>query len=135
MDKLMSYNWPGNVRELQNVLKRRIVAGNWDEVVDELSIRRSSADFSTPTDLVSGGFPMIDDLIDFDGENPPDLSSFSLKEVRKKALDRVEKAVITHVLDQTGWNRTKASTILKISYKTLLYKIRDLNIEPPMNLP
>jgi DNA-binding NtrC family response regulator len=34
-------------------------------------------------------------------------------------------------LEQTGWNRTKASKILKISYKTLLYKISDLNIEPP----
>jgi DNA-binding NtrC family response regulator len=54
-----------------------------------------------------------------------------LKEIRKIALDRVEKQAISLVLEKTGWNRSKASKILKISYKTLLYKISDLNITPP----
>ncbi|MEE4112424.1 MAG: helix-turn-helix domain-containing protein [Desulfobacteraceae bacterium] len=38
---------------------------------------------------------------------------------------------MSHVLSKTDWNRSKASKILKISYKTLLYKISDLNIVPP----
>ncbi|MGB6012879.1 MAG: helix-turn-helix domain-containing protein [Desulfobacterales bacterium] len=38
---------------------------------------------------------------------------------------------MSFVLEKTGWNRTKAGSILKISYKTLLYKISDLNIKPP----
>jgi DNA-binding NtrC family response regulator len=46
-------------------------------------------------------------------------------------LDRIEKEVISFVLEKTGWNRTKACAILKISYKTLLYKISDLNLKPP----
>jgi DNA-binding NtrC family response regulator len=46
-------------------------------------------------------------------------------------MNIIEKEVISHVLNQTGWNRTKASKILKISYKTLLYKISDLDIMPP----
>jgi DNA-binding NtrC family response regulator len=46
-------------------------------------------------------------------------------------MDRVEKEVIAYVLEKTGWNRSKATKILKISYKTLLYKIKDLRIEPP----
>ena len=46
-------------------------------------------------------------------------------------MDRVEKEVIAYVLEKTGWNRSKATKILNISYKTLLYKIKDLGIEPP----
>ena len=57
--------------------------------------------------------------------------AFSLKKIKKKALDRIEKEVISFVLDKTGWNRTKAASILKVSYKTLLYKINDLHIRPP----
>ena len=51
--------------------------------------------------------------------------------IRKKVLDHVEREVIAYVLNKTGWNRSKATKILNISYKTLLYKIKDLNIDPP----
>jgi two-component system response regulator AtoC len=60
-----------------------------------------------------------------------DLESMSLKDIKKKALDQVEKEAISFVLEKTGWNRSRASKILKISYKTLLYKIQDLGIQPP----
>jgi DNA-binding NtrC family response regulator len=51
----------------------------------------------------------------------------------KKTLDRVEKEVISYVLEKTGWNRSKAAKILNISYKTILYKIKDLDINPPQS--
>jgi DNA-binding NtrC family response regulator len=70
-------------------------------------------------------------ILGFDTSAPPDLASLSLKKIKKKAMDRVEKEVIAYVLEKTGWNRSKATKILKISYKTLLYKIKDLGIEPP----
>ncbi len=57
--------------------------------------------------------------------------SLPLKEIRKKALDLVEREVISGVLKKTGWNRTRAAKRLKISYKTLLYKIQDLGMSPP----
>ena len=71
------------------------------------------------------------DFLGFDIQKQTDLSSLSLKKIRKKALDHVEKEVIAYVLEKTGWNRSKATKVLNISYKTLLYKIRDLGIEPP----
>jgi DNA-binding NtrC family response regulator len=71
-------------------------------------------------------------LLGSNGDNAIDLNSLSLKKIRKKALGRVEKEVISYVLAKTGWNRSKAVKILKISYKTLLYKIKDLNITPPL---
>ena len=136
MDKLMSYHWPGNIRELQNILKRFLVICDWDEIADELNSKKdlTHEDFSTLTGRASGtGLNDIntDAPLGNDNDNFPDLESMSLKEIRKTALDRIEKQAISHVLEKTGWNRSKASKILKISYKTLLYKISDLNIIAP----
>ena len=118
-DKLMKYHWPGNIRELQNVLKRMLALGGWNEIVDELTSGHLELDSMPPVKTYLEA-PLI-------GIN--DLSSFSLKKIRKKAVDSVEKEVISHVLNETGWNRTKATKILKISYKTLLYKISELGIK------
>lgn len=133
MDKLMSYQWPGNIRELQNILKRFLVICDWDEITDELFSRNAysptsdaSSDEGTQADSHSS-HSLFSDIL---SEQLSDLDSMSLKEVRKSALDRVERIAISHVLEKTGWNRSKASKILKISYKTLLYKISDLNITP-----
>ena len=51
-----------------------------------------------------------------------------------KTMKQVERELINHVLIRTGWNRSKASRILKISYKTLLQKICELQIAPPPEL-
>jgi two-component system response regulator AtoC len=131
MKKLLSYDWPGNVRELQNILKSCMVMGNWKEVIDDLSIKRRDALISTADKAAMDGPSIVDAFFDLKGDYSSDPPSFSLKKIRKKALDRIEKEVISFVLDKTGWNRSKASSILKISYKTLLYKISDLNIKPP----
>jgi len=55
----------------------------------------------------------------------------TLKEVAKIAQRNAEKELIEKVLGQTRWNRRKAAQILDISYKALLYKIKDcgLNME------
>ena len=131
MERLISYQWPGNVRELQNILKSCLVVGNWGEVVDELSFKTETVSRSEFVATTANEASIIDDLLNFQGENSPNHVSFSLKKIKRKALDRLEKEIISYVLDQTGWNRTKATKILKISYKTLLYKISDLNIKPP----
>jgi len=131
IERLISYNWPGNVRELQNVLKSCIVVGNWEEVVDDLSIKDKPEIHSTSDQKELDKALVVDTLLDLKNENSPGHASFSLKKIRKETMNIIEKEVISHVLNQTGWNRTKASKILKISYKTLLYKISDLDIKPP----
>ncbi len=131
LQKLAKYHWPGNVRELQNVLKRVLVLGGWDEIIDELFISTPSPESPAAVDPLSlksmasfgGGLLRRDDI---------QLDSFSLKEIRRQAVDRIEKEAISYILEKTGWNRSKASKILKISYKTLLYKIQDLNIQSTM---
>jgi transcriptional regulator with PAS, ATPase and Fis domain len=129
--KMSSYQWPGNVRELQNVLKRVMILGEGEETIDDLLNapidQRQSPELKTAESKLS----ITDDLWRVNGEKVSDMSALSLKKIRRKALDRVEKEVISYVLENTGWNRTRAVKILKISYKTLLYKIKDLGIVPP----
>ncbi len=131
LTKMSTYHWPGNVRELQNVLKRIMILGEGEETVDDL-LNTGAPQQRGPEFQTAGAKPSIPvDLWGPDGDKAPNLASLSLKKVRKKALDRVEREVISYVLEKTGWNRSKAAKILNISYKTLLYKIKDLGIEQP----
>jgi DNA-binding NtrC family response regulator len=119
---------------MQNMLKKGIVLGDWDEIISDLERKIQvhgelhwDSTQSTPAAIprapgVNTHFP--DFTID-------EIKASSFKQIRKTAMDRVERKIITEVLSYTGWNRSKASKMLQISYKTLLYKISDLNIEPP----
>jgi two-component system response regulator AtoC len=75
-----------------------------------------------------------DPVTDGDGGNgeeggAPNLSGkATLKEVSKIAQRNAEKELIEKVLGQTRWNRRKAAQILDISYKALLYKIKDCGL-------
>ena len=131
IDKLATYHWPGNVRELQNVLKRLMILGNSEDSLEDMLMGApiQPRDDGLPAAAAPPPSPM--DFLGFDINQPTDLSSLSLKKIKKKAMDHVEREVIAYVLEKTGWNRSKATKVLNISYKTLLYKIRDLGIEPP----
>ena len=130
IDKLCAHHWPGNVRKLQNMLKRIMILGESEESIDAMFNGQISQ--TQPLELQSPETkaPISFDLWGGNGENSLSLDSLSLKKVTKKAVARVEKEVISYVLGKTGWNRSKAAKILKISYKTLLYKITDLDINP-----
>jgi DNA-binding NtrC family response regulator len=131
IDRMCAYGWPGNVRELQNVLKRMLVLGDCSQIIDELINGESGAASTDTTAVRSNQHSSIEQILDLNGVNSPDNQSFSLKNAKKNAVEMVEREIISHVLAKTDWNRSKASKILKISYKTLLYKISDLNILPP----
>lgn len=131
MKKLLGYSWPGNIRELQNVLKRILILGDTEESIDELLQTAETQGYCSNSSPVNVAPLVHGELINLDLENGAKTNSLSLKKIRKKVLDHVEREVIAHVLDKTGWNRSKATKILNISYKTLLYKIKDLNIPAP----
>jgi len=131
IEKLTAYHWPGNVRELQNVLKRFMILGNSEDNLDEMLIGNETRSQASSLPTSAGRLLSSADLLEFDTNDPPDLTSLSLKKIKKKAIVRVEREIISYVLEKTGWNRSKATKILNISYKTLLYKIKNLGIEPP----
>ena len=129
MEKLLEYSWPGNVRELQNILRSSLVMRNWKEVVDNLTIKDKPDVSSTSDQKKLDETLNVDHLLDRIKNNSQEHGSFSLKKIKKETINIIEKKVISHVLNQTGWNRKKASKILKISYPAILYKINDLDIK------
>jgi two-component system, NtrC family, response regulator AtoC len=132
MEKLLHYPWPGNVRELQNVIQRMRVVGEWDDVVAELHSPNTAGKNEQGEDGADGAsLSFLDYIFEKSNSYTKESTSLPLKKIRKKILDQVEKEVISFVLDKTGWNRTKASKILDVSYRTIINKISELNILPP----
>ncbi len=106
---LEDYDWPGNVRELENLIKQTVVRSNEGIILSELRKRS----FTAPTPSA----PRV---------SPEDLS---LKRASQRAVEETESNLISKVLNQTNWNRRKASQTLGISYRSLLYKIKEYGID------
>jgi transcriptional regulator with GAF, ATPase, and Fis domain len=116
-DKLIKgfsqHHWLGNVRELENVIQRFVVLGNEKAIIEELAP-------VTKKNIVLGKKEKT---------SPTQESWPSLKEVNKEALEKAESETILKALEMTNWNRKKAANILNISYKALLYKIRNTGLD------
>ena len=143
--RLCAYSWPGNVRELQNCMKKQMVLDSWEKIFEELPAERNSAPPAplqvdppgdTPALFSSDHNPerlsIISEFVDLSTSSEKLFEDISLKKIKKLASDKVEKEVITFVLDKVGWNRSKAAKILKVSYKTLLYKMSEFGVHPPV---
>ena len=121
MQVLMEYRWPGNVREHENMIKRMVVLGNEQAVLQEIAGRE-------PLQYVDGiGANGADDDLDLAalGADFSNGGELDLKAISKRASQIAEKKVIEHVLGQTRWNRKEAAERLQISYKALLYKMKE----------
>jgi two-component system response regulator AtoC len=103
--------WPGNLRELSNFVKRYLVLGDEKLAINEL---RPKGDGSGAQ-------------FDAAGKNSEG-SGGGLKSLARTAKDGAEAEAIAKALDETNWNRKQAAALLKISYKALLYKIRQYGI-------
>ena len=131
IDELCDYHWPGNVRELQNIIKRIIFSQDMDKNISDLigvsKVDSISVDTEIPEDMI----PHPKRRSDYFSVDTSELSSLPFKKARKKIMNMAEKELISNVLEKTGWNRSRANKMLGISYKTLLSKIQELNINPP----
>ena len=151
MARLCSYYWPGNVRQLQNCIKKQMVLNSWDKIFEELPDGAYTPESSFSEDISkvpaagdmhadpfetepeSNRLKIISEFVDLSTSSEKLFEDISLKKIKKLASDKVEKEVITFVLEKVGWNRSKAAKILKISYKTLLYKMNEFNVNPPLS--
>jgi len=131
MELFQEYHWPGNVRELINYLQRYSVFGDSREIRETIKSNQGKSVKPAGRDHADTGkdgdnFNLDRDLL---SGNYTDTNGFpSLKEVRERVVKQVEKNIIENVLRETNWNRKEASKILKISYRALLYKMKDLEI-------
>ena len=108
VEALQAHDWPGNIRELANVMKRYVLSGCEGKIVDELA---SSA--SQPA-----------------AHKPPAERGVSLKSLSKQEAQEVERKILFRTLCETQWNRKRAARALNISYRTLLYKIKEAGLPP-----
>jgi len=106
------YPWPGNLRELENLVKRYLILGDEALVLSELE--RGGTGTSSSTEATS---------------KPATHYPGDLKRLVRNLKDGAEKEAITRALEQTNWSRRQAARVLNISYKALLYKIRQYEID------
>lgn len=110
------YHWLGNVRELENVIQRLIVLGNEKMIIDELS-QHMKKDKSFNEKKVASS-----------RKTRP-----SLKEIHREAMTKAEADIILRTLERMNWNRKKAASILNISYKAFLYKIKEYGLNKELD--
>ncbi len=109
MGYLQNLDWPGNVRELSNGIARYVLIGWEAMIVPENGQKTSSVSSSED----SGNNVVI-----------------PLKRRAKEAVRAMERSVIVDALRANQWNRRKTAQALKISYRALIYKIRDAGLSP-----
>src|SRR6266704_6461699 len=108
METLQKYHCPGNSRELEKLVKRYVILGSEEVISNDLQPRDA--------DLITAD-------INFDGP-------ISLKKLTRQATRALERKIILKVLHNHHWNRKQAARTLNISYRALLYKIRDAGLPP-----
>lgn len=106
MERLFQdYSWPGNLRELESAARVLVALGD-----ERLAMGGLRALLHQPAPTGNG-------------------SRISLKAASKAASHQAEKELILKVLTRTRWNRRRAAAELQISYKALLYKLKQIGYE------
>lgn len=112
MEAAMRYGWPGNLRELENFVKRYVILeddeGSFRELVEMSATRQRTSPREEP---------------------PPTTGDQGLKALVRSLKDEAESEAIADALEKTRWCRKDAARMLGISYKALLYKIRQFNLD------
>jgi transcriptional regulator with PAS, ATPase and Fis domain len=109
--RLTGYPWSGNVRELENVMCRLVVLADEEQAIQALVARDRNGHGSAPRFTVAEG---------------------GLREIGRRGAREAECEALRAVLDRVSWNRAEAARILKVSYKTLLTKITECGLTPPV---
>ena len=110
LEALGQYSWPGNLRELENVINRYLILQDEKAVIAELDQARSA--------------PVLPE------KAQGHMEAGGLKKLVRGLKGEAESSVIAGVLEETGWNRKAAANDLQISYKALLYKIKQYDLSP-----
>jgi two-component system, NtrC family, response regulator AtoC len=107
MDHFVKYSWPGNIRELENVVKKFVALGD-----EALAIAELTAEIPAQRSVHARAE-----------------HGHSLKAASRAASREAERELILEALNRTRWNRKRAAQELQISYKSLLYKLKQIGVD------
>lgn len=106
---LMQHSWPGNIRELENAARAVVLLGDDQFAIDDLT-------------------PHSESKTAEENSKTPATDSLSLKQAAREASRKAERKMILESLERTHWNRKRSARELQISYKALLYKLKQLGL-------
>ena len=104
---LQEYHWPGNIRQLENLIKRYVILGSEEAI---------------SVDLLPKQYTTVDEVF------PPADAPMSLKKMTKTMVRDFERQIIIRTLQAHSWNRVQTARALNISYRALLYKLKDSQV-------
>lgn len=113
---LMEYDFPGNVRELENIIERGVALENSNIILPEsltLSVHRQRKDKKPSDSQIFQEMGREEELFEMGLE---------------KVITRIEKRMIEHALKEANQSKMKAAELLKISFRSLRYKVHKYNI-------
>jgi DNA-binding NtrC family response regulator len=137
LEACQRYSWPGNLKEMETFVKRYLVAGDHELALREISMPSEAAAENV---LHSMRWPVeLTDEADSDrpGEAQAEAHTEikehpeSLKSLIQGIKSEAEQNAIHAALKKTGWNRKAAARLLRVSYRTLLYKIEQYRMRAP----
>jgi len=106
---LQGYHWPGNIRQLENLMKRYVILGSEESISQELLSKKNIS-------------PNLAEFPEVTG------ASISLKKMTKEMVREFERQIIVKMLQAHSWNRVQAARALNISYRALLYKLKESHL-------
>jgi len=122
LDSCMNHSWPGNLQELESFVKRYLVAGE-----EELNFRKSEFGPGSYTGNEPARPVRMTELQSAEASG----GHSSLKSLIQSVKSEAERSAIAAALEKTGWNRKAAARLLRVSYRTLLYKIDQYHMTAP----
>lgn len=106
LNLMRGYDWPGNIRQLENMMRSHVIIGDEDALAAQL-VPDTTKLLTTEIDMSR---------------------SVSMKEITRRATRDLERQIILKVLQAQGWNRKKTSKWLQMSYRSLLYKLKEVGV-------
>ncbi|MFZ0306129.1 MAG: sigma-54 dependent transcriptional regulator [Terracidiphilus sp.] len=123
-----SYQWPGNVRELKQEVKRYLIAcetaGAAKKAVPDQTCEAVHTIHPEPPSANPPLAPVRQNITDIGGYK-------SLRSMIRSVREEAERIAIASALEKTGWNRKAAARLLKVSYRSILYKIEQYQMNEP----
>lgn len=127
LDACQRYPWPGNLKELETFVKRLLVAGDEGLSLDGVLLAPGDSPSNGARQVVRMPALLPQTRTTLEKENKPE----SLRTLIQGIKSEAEQNAIGAALKQTGWNRKAAARLLRVSYRTLLYKIEQYQMRAP----